>query len=596
MLVVTGDGPGAETEEPRATEGVDDSVRRRLGTVPRDTWRSWAATAWVVAIAAILRFVHLGLPNRQVFDEVYYANEGQQMLDHGVEWRTEYDSAGHVTASFGDYVVHPPLGKWIIAAGIKVSQGGWARPFGYDAAYGWRFAGAVCGTLAVLMITRIGRRMFRSTVLGCVAGLLMALDGFELVLSRIAILDIFVLFFALAAFGCVLLDRDQRRRRWLRAIEQGLDPTRNGRAGRPRFGWDTVPWWRLAAGVMLGAGCAVKWSVIWYVPLFMLLILWWEAQLRRTVGAPHPWRDALLDEIGWIAAMGVLVLATYLASWTGWFITDTGWKRHYLRDQLGRHEYPILGALQNLYYYHREMLSFHDGLISPHPYQSWPWQWLILGRPVAFYWSGDPNCGGQSCAAEILLLGTPALWWAFLPALFGTAWFGIARRDWRALPIWIGALAGIAPWFLWEISDRTMFYFYAAPAEPFLILAVVYVLGCLATKPGLVRVREAVGFGSGFGSGAGSASGSGLGERLGRNLGLGLGRFGFGPLRYVYDRRGPMGGGLSADERRLYGTIAGATFVLIVGLCFWYFFPLYVGNSITNQEWGRRLLLGERWR
>ena len=204
------------------------------------------------------------------------------------------------------------------------------------------------------MITRIGRRMFRSTVLGCVAGLLMALDGFQLVLSRTAILDIFVLFFALAAFGCLVLDRDARRR----ALAAGdgerarSDPAAAG-PSRPRLTWAGVPWWRLAAGVMLGCGCAVKWSVIWYVPLFMLLVYLWEANLRKTVGVAHPWRDAFLDEIGWIVLMGVLVVVTYLASWTGWFLTDDGWKRHYLRDQLGQHEYPVIGALQNLFYYHQ---------------------------------------------------------------------------------------------------------------------------------------------------------------------------------------------------------------------------------------------------
>jgi dolichyl-phosphate-mannose--protein O-mannosyl transferase len=578
MLVVTGDRTGTEAK----SQEDPGELRRRLATVGRDTWKSWAACGWVVVIAAILRFVNLGLPNSLVFDEVYYANEGQQLLDHGVEWRTETDAAGNVTNSFGDYVVHPPLGKWIISIGIKLFNNGWARSHGIDAAFAWRFTAALCGTLAVLMVTRIGRRMFKSTVLGCTAGLLMALDGFELVLSRTAILDIFVLFFALAAFGCLLLDRDQRRRRWLREIENGLDPTRRGKSGRPRFNVVDIPWWRLGCGVMLGAGCAVKFSVIWYIPVFMLLIYWWEAQLRRTVGVAHPWRDALLDEVGWIAAMGGLAVVIYLASWSGWFLTDTGWKRHYVRDQLGRHEYPIIGALENLYYYHVEMLKFHFGLTTPHPYQSWPWQWLILGRPVAFYWSGDPVCGAQNCAAEILLLGTPALWWAFLPALAGTAWFGIARRDWRALAIWAGAFTGIAPWFLSELGNRTMFYFYAAPAEPFLVLACVYVIGCIATKPGLVRVKETVGIS--------------FGDRLGRQVSIGLGRLGFGPLRYGYDGRGPYGGGLSVEERRLYGTIAGATFVLIVALCFWYFFPLYVGNSITNQEWARRLWLGERWR
>ena len=30
----------------------------------------------------------------------------------------------------------------------------------------------------------------------------------------------------------------------------------------------------------------------------------------------------------------------------------------------------------------------------------------------------------------MLLLGTPILWWSFIPALAGLAWFGISRRDW----------------------------------------------------------------------------------------------------------------------------------------------------------------------
>jgi dolichyl-phosphate-mannose-protein mannosyltransferase len=546
-----------ETDEADETAAakteVPESVRRRLESVVSSGWRSWGIALWVVVIAAILRFVHLGLPNSLVFDEVYYANEGQQLLDHGVEWRTETDAAGNVTASFADYVVHPPLGKWIIAVGIKLFDNGWARAHGFDQAFGWRFGGAVCGVIAVLLITRIARRMFRSTALGATAGLLMALDGFQLVLSRTAILDIFVLFFTLAAFGCLILDRDSRRRRWLTAMENGLDPRRPGKAGRPAFSWAGIPWWRLATGVMLGCGCSVKWSVIWYVPVFLALAYFWEARLRKTVGVVHPWRDALLDESGWLLAMLALVFVTYLASWTGWFVTDDGWKRHYLRDQLGQHEYPIIGALQNLLAYHKEMLGFHDGLTSPHPYQSWPWQWLILGRPVAFYFSGDPTCGTNSCAAEILLLGTPVLWWAFLPALIATTWFGIARRDWRALPILLGAAAGILPWFPYELDDRTMFYFYAAPAEPFLILAVVYVLGCLITGPaaGLVgRVRSRV--------------------RLGLTV--------------------------TPDERRLYGTIFAAAFVLLVALCFWYYFPLYVGNSIPNQDWANRLLLGDRWR
>jgi dolichyl-phosphate-mannose-protein mannosyltransferase len=537
--------PGATSNSAPTSEGrggVADSIRRRLQTLPGRHWRSWAAAAWVVAIAAILRFVNLGLPRGLVFDEVYYATEGAELLEHGVEWRTETDSAGNVVGSRADFVVHPPLGKWIIGLGIKI--------FGNDA-FGWRFMAAVVGVISILIIVRTGRRMFRSTVLGCTAGLLMALDGMHFVLSRTAILDIFLTFFIVASFGCLILDRDARRKRWLRELENGLDPSRLSRAGRPRLSWRTVPWWRLATGAMLGCALGVKWSAIWFIPLFVALIFFWEVGLRKTVGVRHPWRDTLLDETGWIVAMAAIALLCYLATWTGWFLSDSGWKRHYLRDELGQPERPILGALYNLFAYHTDMLRFHDTLTAPHQYQSWPWQWLILGRPVAFYWSGDPTCGAESCAGEILLLGTPVLWWAFIPALLGTAWFGVSRRDWRAVVIGAGAATGILPWFYWEFSQRTMFYFYALPAEPFLVLAVVYVLGCLINGPGVGRV------------GAG------------------------GRVRAAFS--------LSADERRLYGTIFATAFVLIVALCFWWYYPLYVGNSIPYADWMRRMLLGNRW-
>ncbi len=527
---------------PRAR--VPDSVRRRLESMPAWTWQSWAAALWVTVIAGVLRFINLGQPDQLVFDEVYYANEGQQLLDHHVEWRYATDSAGQTTGSFPDFVVHPPLGKWIIAGGIKLFDGSTAVTH----AFAYRFTAAVCGTLAVLIITRLARRLFRSTVLGCAAGLLMALDGMEFVLSRTAILDIFLMFFVLLALACLVLDRDERRRRWLREMEAGLDPSAPGRGGRPRISWRSVPWWRLAAGVSLGAACGVKWSGVWFLPLFAILIIWWGVSLRKTVGSATPWRDALLDETGWIFALVGLAVVTYLSTWTGWFLSDDGWKRHFLLDASGQPLTGPIAALRNLWEYHKEILHFHDNLSTPHPYQSWPWQWLILGRPVAFYWSSAAGCGTNNCAAEILLLGTPALWWAFIPALLATAWFGVSRRDWRAGLIILGVVAGIVPWFPYELGDRTMFYFYALPAEPLLILAVVYALGCLINAPAVVGVT---------------------------------GRF-----------RLPR---IPASDRRLYATIFAGAFVLLVAVCFWWYYPLYVGTSIPYDSWLRHMLLGNRW-
>jgi dolichyl-phosphate-mannose-protein mannosyltransferase len=519
--------PQAAQEAPAVT--VPETTRRRLAPpMPRDGLWSWLATAGVVLIAGALRLVNLGRPKGQIFDEIYYAVDALHLLQHGVEWDTNNNN--------GSFVVHPPLGKWIIGLGEKI--------FGYNE-FGWRISAAVAGTIAVLLVTRLARRLFRSTVLGCAAGLLMALDGMEFVLSRVALLDIFLLLFVLAGFYCLVMDRDQRRRRWLRALEAGLDPTRPGREGRPPF---AVPWWRMAAGVMTGCAMAVKWSALWYIVLFVVLIYLWEVGARKSAGVPHRFRDTLLDETGWVALFGLVIVLVYLSSWTGWFITDHGWDRHWLRDH-GHSEPPIIGALINLYQYHHEALHFHNTLDSSHPYQSWPWQWLLLGRPVAFYYNSAGPCASASCSSEVLLLGTPILWWSFIPALFGLAWFGISRRDWRALAIGLGVVAGIVPWFPWEFDHRTMFYFYAAPAEPFLILTVVYVLGALIRGPARVGATHSPG-----------------GVEL-----------------------------LDPADRRLMGAVFAGAYVLAVAVIFWYFHPIYVGDIITYAQWQARMWLGGRW-
>ncbi|WP_435871217.1 dolichyl-phosphate-mannose--protein mannosyltransferase [Micromonospora wenchangensis] len=572
--------------------GVPAIVRRRLATVEsRLDVNSWIATAVVVTIAAVLRLLGLSSPKGKIFDEIYYARDGYGLIDKGVEWN--YKDNGP------SYVVHPPLGKWLIGLGE------WA--FGYQDAetnisvpghlmttapeFGWRIASAVAGILTVLMITRIARRLFRSTTLGCAAGLLLALDGFHLVLSRTALLDIFLPLFVLAAFGALVLDRDARRRRWARALDAGLDPTAPGRAGRPAGGWRNWPWWRLLAGVLLGCACAVKWSGIWFVPAFGLLALLWEVGLRRSVGVRRPWRDALLDELPWLVLAGLLAVGTYLATWSGWLLSDEGYYRIASRypNVPGLSDTPVIGALTNLFQYHKAAFEFHTGLETAHKYQSWPWQWLLLGRPVAFHWSGDGACGAPTCASEILLLGTPLLWWSFLPALAATLWLGIARRDWRAGAFLVAVAAGLLPWFWYALDGRTMFSFYAAPALPFLVLSVVYVLGAIATPT--------------VGEHAAPAGRAGPGTAPDGTAGDGTAPDGSPPdtgepadpkVAVVVAEADAAAAEQLADRRLVGGVIVGA-YVLLVALCFAYFYPIFVGNILPYDDWSARMWLDGRW-
>ncbi|WP_216893795.1 phospholipid carrier-dependent glycosyltransferase, partial [Nocardia alni] len=172
---------------------------------PTDRGRGWAVTAILTALAAITRFTMLNYPTdagTPVFDEKHYTPQAWQMVTGG---------GIEDNAAYG-LVVHPPVGKQMIALGEAI--------FGYTP-IGWRISAAVFGCLLVLLVVRITRRMTRSTMLGGVAGLLLICDGTTFVASRIGMLDIFQALFVLAAFGCLIVDRDQVRARLARADARG---------------------------------------------------------------------------------------------------------------------------------------------------------------------------------------------------------------------------------------------------------------------------------------------------------------------------------------------------------------------------------------
>src|ERR1700750_714102 len=212
------------------------ALRARLVVpMPDDRPWGWLGPLLVTAFGAILRFDRLRVPRARIFSETYYAKAAWSILNHGVELTLAGNAnsiiqAGHTnifapcsgTSACGEYVVQPEIGKLLIAVGEWL--------FGLNS-FGWRFASAVFGSLAILLICRIARRMTRSTLLGCVAGLLMSLGGLEFVLSRTGILDLSLLFSVLPAFGCIVIDRDISRVQLAEGVAR-----REGGALGPRLG------------------------------------------------------------------------------------------------------------------------------------------------------------------------------------------------------------------------------------------------------------------------------------------------------------------------------------------------------------------------
>lgn len=414
-------------------------------------------------LGAFLRLWDLGRPHAVVFDETYYLKDALALLRFGTEQEAIPDADSVILGSDGNwrtldvftgepsFVVHPPIGKWLIGIG-EFSLG--VTPVG------WRIAVALASVLSILMLGRIVRRLTGSDLVGGIAALLLALDGLHLVMGRTALLDGLLMFFVLAAFGALLIDRDRMAGRYLLRA--------------PAVSW----WrpWRITAGVLLGLACAVKWSGLWYLAAFGLLTVFWEISNRRKAGVVQPWRSTLRQDAA--PAFGSLVVVAavvYVLSWTGWLVTDSGWGRNWAAGQPAS---LMPDSLRALWAYHQQMYNFHVGLDSDHNYRASAWGWLLQVRPTSFFYESDGVwCGGDKCAAAVTSLGNPLIWWAGVLALVHQSYRAVFVRDWRSAAVVVGVLAGWAPWLLY--ADRTIFTFYSVVFVPFLVAALAMSLGTI---------------------------------------------------------------------------------------------------------------------
>ncbi|MGO2701359.1 MAG: phospholipid carrier-dependent glycosyltransferase [Cellulosimicrobium funkei] len=473
--VTTDDGPAPSHRE-RLLLALLGPRRLALGATAHDRLWGWLGVAIVAVVAAVLRLWNLGRPGTLVFDETYYVKHAWTLLQVGYEadWPEEPNpafEAGDVNSFLptADYVVHPPLGKWMIALGMK-ALGGAENP------WSWRIASAVVGVVAVVLVARIARRLFASTAMGIVAGALMAVDGEAIVHSRTGLLDNMLMLWVLVAFGCLLLDREQARRRLAERCGAILDA--GGRIGRygPGLGWR---WWRFAAAVALGLACGVKWSGLYFLAVLAVVSVLWDATARRTAGVGRWWEDALVrDAIPAALVMLPTAALTYVATWTSWFRSPGAYMRQWAVEHPGEGVQWLPPALRSLWEYHLKMWDFHTGLTSEHTYEAHPLGWILQWRPTSFYWrsyeAGEAGCEVERCARAITSLGNPVLWWAAALAILVALYALVRLKDWRALAVLSGIVAGWAPWFLY--AERTIFTFYSIVFLPWVVLTLVYAI------------------------------------------------------------------------------------------------------------------------
>ena len=375
--------------------------------------RDWVIALSFSALGLALRLWNLATPKGKYFDEIYYATNARSLLSHGVELDSKTGAA--------QFIVHPPVGKWLISFGIKL--------FGYNE-FGWRFSSVLIGSASIALMYFTAKKLFNNEFLSIFATFLISVDGLHLVHSRIALLDIFLLFFIQITVLAFL-----HQKYWI-------------------------------AGLALGLAISTKWSGLYVLLALAILVLTLDYRRNRLSLKTFSVR---------IIQFGLLPLLTYLLSWTGWFATTGGWDRKWS---------PNLA--KSFWHYHAEIFDFHSHLTDSHPYSANPWSWLIQGRPTSLFYATPKDCGASSCAQEVLALGTPILWWAATFGLMVTFGYWISKREWAAEIILVVTAASYLPWFAFQ--KRTMFSFYAISFEPFLLLTLVYLLSKIGRNQRQVAV------------------------------------------------------------------------------------------------------------
>ena len=466
---------------------------------PRHTRTRWIGPAAVVVVGAATRLWNLGYPHLLIFDEHFYVKDAYSLTKLGYEGRwARLSDPSFVTGHFRglttapELVQHPPLGKWIISLGLDA--------FGATSSVGWRISMAVIGILAVVLLMGIAYRLFRSFALATIAGGLLAIDGNAIVMSRIGMLDNAVMFLALLAFGAILLDRDRTNRRLERMQADAGSANGADSSSRRRNPAIWARPWLITAGALLGLDAGVKWSGFFFLAAFLGYVIGVDVLARRRSGA-RGWLGGTLVRQGLVDLVLTVpvAIAAYVATWIGWFATSGGLYRQWANQPGNALTGPLAWVpktVQSFWHFQEYIYRFGISFDTPKQYATPASDWLLMTRPTLFYLgftaSGQGGCSSTStCASVISDVANPLIWWAAGICLVVLVVRFVIRRDWRIAAILIGVVGGYLPWLL--VPRSTVFQFYTIAFEPYLILALVYVIGLVLGSPGASPHRIHVG-------------------------------------------------------------------------------------------------------
>jgi dolichyl-phosphate-mannose-protein mannosyltransferase len=392
------------------SESADDSTQEN--SVQPQILRRLALTSLLIgAIALALFLAGIGNPARNYYDEGYYVPAARAFLKYAPNPNPEA----------------PPLGKLLLAVGINLVG---------DNPLGWRIAGAVCGSLSLVAIFLWTYLLLKDYGIACIAAALTLFNNFLFVMSRVAMMDAFLVFFLL--WGLLA---------YTAALELDL-----GAANRRILLY--------CSGISMGLAGACKWNAVDTLGVLLLasFVLFWMS--RRAIEGLSP---SIARYAGNLRQIGIrsLILALVVSPLISYSLTFWPLCRS-LHLPFGIHQLLAM----NLFIW-----RFHVNVIgNPFIMSSW-YSWPLKLSPQR---------------ALSYLLGNPIIMWGGLAALVYCF-----RRFWKFFVAAEGlvVLLYVANLLQWAVTPaKCTFYYYYYPAAMLLGVAIALTLHSLPRRIFDVRI------------------------------------------------------------------------------------------------------------
>ena len=291
--------------------------------------------------------------NGMYFDEIYHARTAYEFLH---------------TMSVYEWT-HPPLGKILIMLGVVIFG---MKPFG------WRVVPALFGAAMLPVFFTLAKRLFRRRDLAFLAAALLALDTMHFTQTRIATVDVFILFFILLM---VLFMTDYIQ------MDYMIEPLKKlflplGACG-VSFGLGVASKW---TGLYAGAGLAV---------MFFAHMIRTGISCRKDAATRREFWRRTWATVGFCCVFFLAIPALiYYLSYIPFF-------RYEATKPNG------VGSIALVLQQQESMYHSHPDLTATHTCQSAWYEWPFTSRSVWFYFRSL----GENRVSSISSTGSPAVWW-----------------------------------------------------------------------------------------------------------------------------------------------------------------------------------------